>query len=85
MGKNEKRPSNPFAFPVSTIDGYTSGGMTLRDYFANSAEIPYNVIYDFLEKIYGSKNVTTELIATCTAEYKYILADAMLKEREKWE
>jgi hypothetical protein len=30
-------PDNPQALPVSTIDGYTVHGMTLRDYFAGQA------------------------------------------------
>ncbi len=30
-------PENPLAFPVSSIDGFTQHGMTLRDYYAGQA------------------------------------------------
>lgn len=63
------------AFPVSTIDGYTQYGMTLRDYFAAKAMqgICVNVGRNGFELISMSG----------IAEYAYELADAMLKARNK--
>jgi hypothetical protein len=81
-----KKPQNPNAFPTPmetsyeyNLNGQTVGnqeGMTLRDYFANSAmqglmsmenKGEYNTIDDAWSKI---------------SEYSYQIADAMLKQRE---
>lgn len=77
MLKNEK-PENPSAFPLlSPIDKIMNEGMTLRDYFANSASkiIP-------IEKERGFQNPTTEDYDTW-ARKCYKRADALLKQRIK--
>lgn len=69
--KNEK-PENPSAFPLlSPIDKIMNEGMTLRDYFANSAMQGMCV-----------EAVKTGLLKNQIAEISYSLADAMLKQRE---
>lgn len=77
------------AFPISTIDGYTQDGMTLRDYFAIRApECPASYI-STQQGIDHQKNPhndsykpklrsTLEIIACWNYEY----ADAMLEARE---
>ena len=67
----------PSAFP---LDGFDVG-MTLRDYFANSAmqgivsnEKRYKNAFD--------KTNTGEIIADTVAKDAYRFADAMLKQRE---
>lgn len=85
MAKNDGGP----AFPVSTraedIDGgyghqdspstYQFGGMSLRDYFAAKA---LGSLADIILE-YDAREVRARLIS----EYAYLLADAMLAEREK--
>jgi len=87
MKKQENKPENPNAFASNELNGdntiyYQHQGMTLRDYFANSATIPYNVVYDILESKHGSGKVTVKNVADYMAEYKFLEADAMLKQRE---
>lgn len=65
------KPENPSAFPVSTIDGYTADGMTLRDWFAGQALAAWL-----------SDGLPRSLDSTVAAE-AYGLADAMLAERER--
>ncbi len=72
MNEN-KKPQNPNAFPSDYET--THNGMTLRDYFANSAmqSICVNAgrnSFDF--------NQTDRI-----ANYAYEIADAMLKQREQ--
>ncbi len=83
-----KKPHNPDAFPNQTIDWRESSiqcrtvyesqenGMTLRDYFANSAmqiATPPSIYV-------GEKE--TEKSFEDFAIYCYKIADAMLKQRE---
>ena len=68
-----KKPSNPHAFPFSAEYGHpaTCGGMTLRDYFASKA------LQGLLAKmVYAPSDISNY------AEQSYLLADAMLKQRE---
>jgi len=71
METENKKPENPNAFP-----SFGNNGMTLRDYFANSAmqgmmANPYYGIFD------GQNKVHIPTIEQC-----YEIADAMLKQRE---
>lgn len=82
MSKETKKPSNPPAFPCDfQHTGYSmQNGMTLRDYFANSAmqSIIINVNNN-------AKDGTTSAIyadAGLIAKESYEIADAMLKQRE---
>lgn len=63
---------SPPAFPVSTIDGFTNDGMTLRDWFAGQA-LAGGLIQHYGYPLY-KENV---------AQSAYDLADAMLAERSK--
>lgn len=72
----ESRPE--YAFPVSSIDGYTQSGMTLRDYFAAAA----------LPAIFAAQRFNADLPIPPdpfenAARVSYLLADAMLIAREK--
>ncbi len=76
--EENKKPGNPHAFPTTWDTSYnattqTEDGMTLRDYFANSAMQSIMVGEDY------KHHKTVEQIA----EGAYALADAMLKQREK--
>jgi len=74
-----EQPNNPNAFPADTVRS-TYSGMSLRDYFANSAMQgmvtkygkPNN--YDWQ---YGTEDIHDLLAKKC-----YKIADAMLKQRE---
>jgi hypothetical protein len=86
MNENEKKPSNPSAFPYvdrseaqNTLMAF-SDGMTLRDYFANSAMqgfISDREMYLAMMRDRANYNAD-EYIAI----ESYRLADAMLKQRE---
>jgi hypothetical protein len=70
MTQEEQKPNNPYAFPVSDINGYITDGMTLRDHFAGLAMQGY---------------LSTEHSGYSSEEYhaeqSYKVADAMLKAR----
>ena len=69
----ENKPNNPSAFPLlSPIDKIMNEGMSLRDYFANSA----------MQGILSGRMFSPSDIEVYV-EQAYKLADAMLKEREK--
>ena len=71
----EKKPSNPFAFPNTDGTTFCTDGMTLRDYFANSAMqgmLSNTAMFDLLN---GNANEIASRLS-------YELADAMLKQRE---
>lgn len=70
------KPSNPQAFPSDYETTYN--GMTLRDYFANSA------MKEHMSRAYegNTKHIAFDEYDVI-AEYSYKMADAMLKEREK--
>jgi len=69
-----KKPSNPYAF-ACTNENEIQEGMTLRDYFANSAMqgmLSNSSMYD---------SVTVNGIVYLSEE-AYLIADQMLKQRE---
>ena len=73
--EENKKPSNPEAFPVLDPNGsFWNPGMSLRDYFANSA-MQGIMSSGFAEPVqqYHFDNI---------AEDSYKIADAMLKQRE---
>jgi len=73
------KPNNPQAFPsdVHLEYGKVQKGMTLRDYFANSAMQSY--IKEHLELLRENKfGYSVDSIV----ESSYLFADAMLKQRE---
>jgi hypothetical protein len=72
MNENEKKPSNPSAFPLPTnATEDNRRGMTLRDYFANSA----------MKQIITYHYATDNYLETISKQ-AYQIADAMLKQRE---
>jgi len=70
------KPNNPSAFPNESND-VDYKGMTLRDYFANS--IMQSYIKEHLELLRENKFGYT---VSDMAESSYLIADAMLKQRE---
>jgi hypothetical protein len=85
METNEKKPSNPSAFPFvdrsetqNTIMAF-SDGMTLRDYFAGKAITGLMASDPMVNgRPWNMKNDCYDL-----AKASYKLADAMLKAREQ--
>ncbi len=76
MNTENKKPSNPSAFPLlSPIDKIMNEGMTLRDYFANSA---MQVVLTKCNRLF----TTDEEEFNGYAKASYRIADAMLKQRE---
>jgi len=70
-----KKPENPTAFPTTKpLDGWgdPNKGMTLRDYFANSA------MQSFVKVWYEDAKNNPDSIAIKS----YRIADEMLKQRE---
>lgn len=98
MKKEEQRPSNPSAFPVTaTEQSYHNqrplmpeSGMTLRDYFAAKEDVSELVNSLTLDRIYEIMNVSElpkgfeNMIFwfELEAKVKFMKADAMLKQRE---
>ena len=87
MKKEEKKPSNPSAYPFQQIEyNEISGnseknkekGMTLRDYFANSA---MQGLINNEAEIQRLKT-RTEQVNEAIASIAYHMADSMLKQRE---
>lgn len=73
MAEN-KKPENPNAFACAAGDEFLQEGMSLRDYFAARA---MQALID--EPIINNgKSSPAEILA----RQSYIVADAMLKERE---
>jgi hypothetical protein len=86
MNEQEKKPNNPQAFPLDANSNHLKEcrGMTLRDYFANSA----------LQGILSNADTMRELTKAyergkksfsfqeCLADLSLSYADAMLKQRE---
>lgn len=71
-------PENPSAFPARDFIGQSSTqGMTMRDYFAACAMQGY--LATFVEHSHPAAVGSCEHIAA----YSYVVADAMLAEREK--
>ena len=66
------------AFPVQDMRG-DELGMSLRDYFAGQALTLVLVRADFS----ASESITSKEIAEILATDVYLIADAMLAEREK--
>jgi len=72
--EENKKPSNPFAFPLTDGTSFANDGMTLRDYFANSAMQATDLeAYATRFGLAYEKHVASD---------SYRLADAMLKQRE---
>jgi hypothetical protein len=81
MNEQEKKPSNPSAFPEPYANDPSSAishtkGMTLRDYFANSAM--QSLIINNSKFNYRDFSDFSEIIS----KDAYKIADAMLKARE---
>ena len=58
-------------------------GMTLRDYFAAKADIPWDACIDtLLRKGNKRDEITLQMLIDCRVSVKFIEADAMLKARE---
>ena len=93
MSENIK-PNNPFVHPIeeNTLTGY--GGITLRDYFAAKAiskpeiKLTPMTFYDSVKlflRNFGFQNTVTSqrnFDIKRDPEFCYLLADAMLKQRE---
>jgi hypothetical protein len=84
------KPENPPAFPTAAYEGIGGaaiyqGGMTLRDYFAAKAEVPWNAVLEMwkLNRQIGTNDPTVEQLLGYRSQLKYVEADAMLAERSK--
>jgi hypothetical protein len=80
-------------FPIRDLNEHPGPlGMTLRDYFATHApdhrnEIPALFVEAFADRVTGytgrggRRPLTAPEMADCFAEWRYTLADAMIKAR----
>jgi len=76
----KEKPNNPNAFPLEYENGDFQTGITLRDYFAAKAmqsSIPENPTGCWGGYPIGINDINT------IAELSYLIADAMLNQREK--
>ena len=81
--KQEEKPSNPNAFPITLKDNNNpfhrdASGMSLRDYFAAKAMQGVMSTYHHDKAL---EDIALESIQI--AEMSYAIADAMLKQREE--
>lgn len=95
MSTPETKPANPPAFPqqaflssggtVETANGYFADmdGMSLRDYFAAKADIPWSAVLDTLSIKSPERDGKFSIaeVAKQRCAMKYIEADAMLAAR----
>lgn len=76
------------AFPTNTTNErnsgacYADGDMTLRDYAAIHADVPWAVVADQLYHMLG-RNPSFDEVAEGAAVVRYKMADSMLLERAK--
>ena len=74
--KNDGGPAFPQHYCENCNDAFESpNGMTLRDYFAGQALAG-------MATLFAQAGGSSEDIAKANAEVSYLMADAMLKERE---
>lgn len=83
--ETNNKPKNPEAFPNTIVNNMGAiiggqNGMTLRDYFANSAMKGIISNSDLSNIISGNNGMPNP---EYVSEVSYQLADAMLKQREK--
>jgi len=86
MNEQEKKPRNPSAFPEPYVNDPSSAishtkGMTLRDYFANSAMQGMTTNPELME-IVSVQSIHDGSAFDAIARQSYKIADAMLKARE---
>lgn len=85
---DKKIDNGGFAFPTNDIHqvgavvvSKGTDGMTLRDWFAGQADIPWNAVIETYRIKTGRDSPTVLEIASYRAELKYIEADAMIAAR----
>lgn len=84
------RPENPYAFPKPALVHpnsevyWNADGMTLRDYYAAKADVPWEAVRQTLI-LQGNKEseITVKMLVEYRAAVKYLEADAMLAARQK--
>lgn len=76
-----EHPVHGVIFPSSVYGSRYDPGMTLRDWFAGQADIPWNVLHAMLVQR-GEHEPTSGRVAEYRANMKYIEADAMLEARK---
>lgn len=83
-GVKDGGPAFPLSWKETNEHGMefhmTHGGMTLRDWFAANADVPWNAVIETLS-IKGEKNPTVGRMAEYRALLKFEEADAMLAAR----
>lgn len=86
MSKDTGGPAFPVArddaFPKDSVAGSPKPGMTLRDYFATHADVPWAAAAETFEIKHGHRPTVAEL-AGYVADIRHVMADAMLAERAK--
>lgn len=67
------------AFPIPATHFHNGeGGMTLRDYFAASIDIPWNACLETIAIQTGNTKPTVSEFVKARAEIRYLEADAMI-------
>jgi len=70
------------AFPLAVTSETTDyPGMSLRDWFAGQADVPWNAVIETL-RLKGNISPTVAEMSAYRAELKYIEADAMIAARK---
>jgi hypothetical protein len=81
MSKDTGGPAFPLFLKQDEI--LSNEGMTIRDYFAIHADVPWDFMVRSLESEFGTGNVPIKKGAEFIAEVRYAMADAMIAERSK--
>lgn len=71
-----------FPYDRGLLPGQPQTGMSLRDWFATHADVPWNAAIETLS-LRGCSHPTVKQLAEYRAQLKYIEADAMLAARTK--
>jgi hypothetical protein len=74
----DKKPNNPNAFPINKDTSVYNTGMTLRDYFANSAMQSLILKLEIDQHQLRFDSELHSIVPTLS----YQIADEMLKQRE---
>lgn len=81
---SEQKDGGP-AFPKAGLDNWEKAksvqiGMSLRDYFAAQADIPWEAVIEILANKDNQRPTVSDVV-NMRAAMKYLEADAMLKAR----
>lgn len=83
MVKADGGPAYPSVlYSHERAENWSTDGMSLRDWFAGQADVPWNAVFETLGHL-GEPKPTVSRLAEYRAHLKYVEADAMLAARDE--